>query len=196
MTAMHRYLIRLSNTARYAPQDTVQILAQLRKQVDEFRSVVKNLRITENAIEFDLYVFDEHSKSRSLARLTEKFGSLLTERNLEVDERLESKDGVVKLGISLFNEERYWECHETLEQIWRKQEKGPEKDVQQGVILAASSLVHFQKNERDVCLGMIPRTLARLDQWHEPEYYGLNIEKLKRNLRKILLSGEIATFKI
>lgn len=196
MTAMHRYLIRLSNSAQYAPQDTVQILSQLRKQVDEFRSVVKNLRITENAIEFDLYVFDERSKSRSLARLTEKFGSLLTERNLEVDERLESKESVVKLGITLFNEERYWECHETLEQIWRKQEKGPEKDLQQGIILAASCLVHFQKNESDVCLGMIPRTLARLDQWHEPEYYGLNVEKLKRNLRKILLSREIATFKI
>lgn len=164
--------------------------------MDEFRSVVKNLCITDSAIEFDLYVLDEDLKSKSLKRLTEKFGTLLTERNLELEERSDNKENVVKLGITLFNDARYWECHETLEQIWRKEQKGPEKEMQQGVILAASALVHFQKDEIDVCLGMISRALAKLDQWHEPKYYELNVENLKRNLRNMLSSREVAPFKI
>lgn len=193
---MHRYLIRLVNIAQYSPRDTIKVLVEARKEVDEFRSVVKNLRVADNAIEFDMYVFDDNSKSKSLVKLVEKFGSLLTERDLEIDERFESKESVVKLGINLFNEERYWECHETLEQIWRKEQKGPEKEVQQGFILAASALVHFQKDEKDVCLGMIPSSLSKLDQWSQPKYYGLDVENLRRNLTKMLASREVAPFKI
>jgi len=153
--------------------------------------VVKNLRVTELAIEFDLYIPDDASKERATASLSQKYGSLLNERDLQDDgasiqpSQYQSKEDTIQTCVSLFNEQRYWECHETLEQIWRRQEKGDERDVQQGIILAASALVHFQKNEDKVCLGMIPRTLAKLDKWSEGKYYSFDVGKLKRHLREM-----------
>ncbi len=164
--------------------------------MEQFRSVVKNLRVSENAIEFDLYVIDDNLKTKSLEKLSKKFGDVLTARNLDSDNEFQSKDSVIKETISLFNQQRYWESHETLEQIWRREPKGPEKDVQQGIILAASAMVHFQKNENDVCLGMIPSALAKINQWREAKYYGVSIIDLKRNLLQILESKIIAPFEI
>ena len=95
--------------------------------------------------------------------------------------------------MSLFNEQRYCKCHETLEQIWRRQERGDERDVQQGIILDASALVHFQRNEDKVCLGMIPRALAKLDKWSEDKYYSFDVGKPKRYLREMDRTKVIVT---
>ena len=194
---MHRYLIRLENSKIYAPKDTISLLILLRKGADEFGSVVKNLRVTENAIEFDLYVLNSEKKEETIAKLEKEFGRKTSERDLEKEggsppDKLE----VLKQSVELFNEQRYWECHETLEQIWRREPKGPEKEVQQGIILAASSLVHFQKHEDDVCIGMIPKALSKLDSWSQKMYYMIDIENLKEKLKKIARSRVIRPFKI
>jgi predicted metal-dependent hydrolase len=96
----------------------------------------------------------------------------------------------------MFNEQRYWECHETLEQIWRREPKGEEKDVQQGIILAASAFVHHQKNEDNVCIGMMPKALSKLEMWHEKMYYMVDIENLKERLKEIQSTHVIRLFKI
>lgn len=193
---MRRYLIRIENSQRYKPAETIQLLIKLRKCVDEYRSVVKNLRVTEIAIEFDLYFVDEYMKMKSLDNLGKEFGLVLTQKDLENEQTIGDAANVIELGIKLFNEERFWECHETVEQLWRKTSKGPEKDVQQGFILAASALVHFQKDEPSICLGMIPRTLSKLNQWNEQFYHKLDVNALKDNLNNILASGNIVPFKV
>jgi uncharacterized protein len=192
-----RYLIRLENSNGYSPKDTISLLILLRKSAGEFGTIVKNLRVTENAIEFDLYVLDSKKKEETIAKLEKEFGKKASERDLEKEEGTPpDKVEVLKQSIELFNDQRYWECHETLEQIWRREPKGPEKDVQQGIILAASALVHFQKNEDDVCLGMIPKALSKLDRWLEKTYYLIDIENLKGKLREIEGTGVIRLFKI
>ena len=159
--------------------------------------MIKNLRITDHAIEFDLYVNDEASKKKTTDAFAREYGSLLNERDLRdesqvsVPSQFQDKEETVRLSLSLFNEQRYWECHETLEQIWRRQEKGEEKDIQQGIILAASALVHFQKNEDSVCIGMIPRALAKLGRWNKDYYFSFNIEKLKKSLEEMRKSGKV-----
>ena len=195
--ALHRYLVRLENFKGYEPKDTMSLLVRLRKSVDEFSSVVKNLRVTNSAIEFDLYVLDSLKKEESIAKLERDFGKKVSERDLEKEELATlDKEEVVKRSVELFNEQRFWECHETLEQIWRKEPKGPEKEVQQGIILAASAFVHFQKNEDDVCLGMIPKALFRLDSWHAGKYYMIDIEQFKEKLKKVRETKVIQPFKI
>jgi hypothetical protein len=166
-----------------------------------FGCVVKNLRVTDFAIEFDLYVPDDASKQRATIALSAEYGNLLNERDLDEDRaatsvqpnQYQNKQETIRTCVSLFNEQRYWECHETLEQIWRRQEKGDERDVQQGIILAASALVHFQRNEDKVCLGMIPRALAKLDMWSEEKYYSFDVVKLKQYLREMDTTRVIVT---
>jgi hypothetical protein len=169
----------------------------MRRKSDEFGSVVKNLRVTENAIEFDLYTTDSENKAKTVASLEKEFGRKSSERDLEKEEITPpDKVKVLKQSIELFNEQRYWECHETLEQIWRREPKGIEKDVQQGIILAASALVHFQKNEDDVTIGMIPKALTKLDRWSERMYYMIDIGNLKEKLKEIEKTRIINPFKI
>jgi uncharacterized protein len=199
---LHRYLVRLENFRRYAPKDTVRVLVDLRKSSDEFGSVVKNLRVSEKALEFDLYVRDQNAKDETIAKLESQFGRKLGERDLQSDvveagqaAGLEKAE-VVRQSAKLFNEQRFWECHETLEQVWRREPKGKEKDVQQGVILAASAFVHYQRNENEVCLGMIPRALSKLDEWSDKLYYEIDLELLKKNLKEIEESKLIWLFTI
>jgi hypothetical protein len=194
---MHRYLIRLQNSKEYAPKDTISLLIELRKSADEFGSVVKNLRVTETAIEFDLYTLDSEKKELTVARLERDFGSKISERDLEKEEAIvPNKAEVLNQAVEMFNEQRYWECHETLEQIWRREPKGEEKDVQQGIILAASAFVHHQKNEDNVCIGMMPKALSKLEMWHEKMYYMVDIENLKERLKEIQSTHVIRLFKI
>jgi uncharacterized protein len=165
--------------------------------VDEFGSIVKNLRVAGSAIEFDLYVLDSKRKEQTMAKLEKEFGRMMSERDLEKEELAPpDKVAVLKQSVELFNEQRYWECHETLEQIWRRESKGPEKDAQQGIILAASALVHFQKNEDEVCIGMMPKALAKLDSWREKKYYMVDIDQLKEQLQEIQTTKTIRLFKI
>jgi hypothetical protein len=194
---LHRYLVRLENSKGYAPKDTISLLILLRKSADEFGSVVKNLRVSSNAIEFDLYTFDFKKKEDTVVKLEKEFGRRSSERDLEKEEgALPDKIEVLRQSIELFNEQRYWECHETLEQIWRREPKGSEKDVEQGIILTASALVHFQKNEDDVCIGMIPKALSKLASWPEKNYYMIDVEKLKERLKEIERTRVISPFKI
>jgi len=196
---MNRYLVRFQNSGKFTPNQTVELLIQLRRDTDPFHSVVKNLRVSELAIEFDLYVPDGTAKERAIESLSEKYGRLLNEKDLQQGDsstqpsQYQGKEDTIRTCLSLFDEQRFWECHETLEQVWRRQEKGKEKDVQQGIILAASALVHHQRNEDEVCLGMIPRTLSKLDQWSDEKYYSFNIGKLKQDLKKMSETREIFT---
>src|SRR5579875_180101 len=200
---MRGYLVGLENRSRCSPKQKVQVLIGLRKDSDAFGAVIKNLRVTDLALEFDLYASEGDSKDKAISALSEKYGRLLNERDLQHQDSEppsasnqpsqyeSSKEETVKLCVKLFNEQRFWECHETLEQIWRRQRSGDEKDVQQGIILAASALVHFQKGEPDVCLGMIPRALAKLDRWKEDSYYSLDLMKLRESLREMQRTGII-----
>lgn len=176
-------------------------MIELRKRVDKFGIVIKNVRIADAAIEFDLFANDQDSKDDALRVLSLEYGSVLGERDLtnegtSFQERRQNKEEIVNVSIQLFNEERYWECHETLEEIWRVEKDRNEKELQQGVIIAASALVHAQKNENTVCLGMIPRALAKLNQWDQPKYYSLDVETLKKRMEEILTTKTITFPKI
>ena len=170
----------------------------LRSSADEFTSVIKNLRVSEKAIEFDLYAIDEEKKLKTISKLELEFGQEVNERDLALEETSEvpDKEQVVARAVDLFNEQRFWECHETLEQVWRKETDRAEKDVQQGIILTASAFVHYQRNEDDVCLGMIPRALSKLEKWSLKTYHMIDIELLREELREIQRSKTIHLFKI
>jgi len=198
---LHRYLVRLANRKNYSPKQTLPLMIEFRKKVDSLGAVVKNMRVTEVAIEFDLYAVNKEAMGKAVDSLSREYGNVLLDRDLTAEETsfptlYKDKVETVKESVDLFNEQRYWECHEAMEQIWRREPNPTEKAVQQGMILAASALVHAQKDEDAICLGMIPRTLAKLNLWKEDKYYALNVAMLKQDMEGILQSGKISYPKI
>jgi len=198
---LHRFLVRLENSRKFSPKQTLPLMIEFRKKVDKIGTVVKNMRVTEVAIEFDLYANDRASKEKSIQDLSREYGRVLLDRDLTEEETVlptqyQDKEKTVNQSVELFNEQRYWECHEAMEQIWRRETNPKEKAMQQGVILSASALVHAQKDEDAICIGMIPRALAKLDQWDEETYYALNVGTLRRSMEEILKSGKISYPKI
>ncbi|MGA2874111.1 MAG: DUF309 domain-containing protein [Nitrososphaerales archaeon] len=189
---MLRYLIRLDNVKKCRPHQIREISIGFSKTAERFDTSLKNFRISEVAIEFDLFVKDVGSKKQAVEALVSEHGSLLSERNLSKElVEVQDKQATVKLVIELFNEQRYWDCHEAMEGIWRKEKDPVEKDLQQGVILAASALVHAQKSEEDVCFGMLPRTLEKLSSFEKQYYLGLNVDLLKNHLQEMLETRRI-----
>lgn len=171
-------------------------MIKFRRKVDGLGAVIKNMRVTEVAIEFDLYAVDRATMEKVVSELSNDYGGVLLNRDLTEEETsfpalYRDKVKTVKESVDLFNGQRYWECHEAMEQIWRRETNPAEKAVQQGMILSASALVHAQKDEDAICLGMIPRTLAKLDLWKEDAYYALDVARLKQSMKDILASGKV-----
>jgi len=94
----------------------------------------------------------------------------------------------------LFNAERYWECHEVLEGLWR-QEQGEEKQMLQGMILVCAAYVHHQKGEEGVALSVLRRG-AKMLQSLPGENDVLNLSVVRTNVLRLLESGTITGFRI
>ena len=103
------------------------------------------------------------------------------------------RDYAVLQGIRLFNEERFWECHEILETVWHKS-RGAERDLIQGLILTAAGFVHYQKDEQDTCLSILARARAKLSGGERLD--PLDVSRLIMRLDRILTSHRVRLFKL
>jgi predicted metal-dependent hydrolase len=130
----------------------------------------------------------------STRALEEKLGPLLTIRELDTKTPEVDVHRAIREGIELFNEERYWESHESLEAAWRRTE-GAEKELLQGVILIAAALVHLQKNDRSVAFSVMGRAEEKLGR-HHGESFGINIDRLHQTLSRMIAAGQLEFFKI
>jgi len=115
-------------------------------------------------------------------------------KNLDEAPPFKPKEEVLREAVGYFDSERYWECHETLESVWRPA-KGEEKSLVQGIILVCAALVHEQRGERDVALGIYRRALPQI-AWPERRYHGIDIPGLRKNVERSLAKGELPPFKI
>lgn len=53
--------------------------------------------------------------------------------------------GNLQLACDQFNRGQFFECHETLEEIWQH-EQGPVRDLYKGIIQLAAAFVHITRN--------------------------------------------------
>lgn len=89
----------------------------------------------------------------------------------------------------LFNEKRYWHVHESLEELW-KERRGSEKELLQGLILVAASLVHAGNGKMDVCWPMMERALKKLE--NQPDtYFGWNVGAFLQHFRNALATKNL-----
>jgi predicted metal-dependent hydrolase len=118
---------------------------------------------------------------------------ILSVKLLDTPPMTVKRDDALKDGVELFNEERFWESHEILEQIWRIS-KGIERDAIQGIILTAAAFVHYQKGEDEISLSVLKRARAKLSKNITLGY--LDLDKLRGNVDAILDSGQIQLLKL
>jgi uncharacterized protein len=58
-------------------------------------------------------------------------------------------------GIQLFNEKKYWECHEALEDVWLEDRNDPTRNVYWAIIQVAAACIHYRDANLIGARGMI-----------------------------------------
>lgn len=176
-----RYLVRLANTRTNTPSDVGKLQGEIRTVLGSHEKI-GNLRVSTSAIEFDLFA-DQTDLEQTKIQLESNFSRILTLRPIDNHASTRSEDETIHEGVRLFNEERFWEAHEVLEEIWHPA-KGVDRNVIQGLILAAAAFVHYQKNEADVCISILGRALEKLGSTND--FRDLNIRSLRSDVGKIV----------
>ena len=182
-------MIHLKNSG-FVPQDAKKLLSQADKLVSEMHAIVRDARVSRRYVEFDVSISKEYLDL--LVKKLEAIGTLDHARHL-VDEEME-KEYAVEKGREYFNYERFWECHEILEGVWKNTYEG-EKDLVQGIILVAAAFVHYQKNEDAICLSILKRAMEKFDN-SSGKYYDIDIDILRHKVSEIISSGKMETFMI
>jgi len=185
-----RYLLRLENTAAYQPRDQQSLLERVRAIIRPLGAQAINLRVAPRALEFDLFCSPDASATAFSLALA-PLGRTLTVKRLDLPPVFLDAPAVIREAREFFREERFWEVHETLEGLWRRL-AGSEKQLVQGLILAAAALVHVQKNEESVAWRMLEDAAGRLEG-QPPTYYGIDIEAFRARLRRMILRREITS---
>jgi hypothetical protein len=152
--------------------------------------VVRDARVSSKFLEFDVSI----KKQNLDALLDNLFQIADLDHVKEVVEEKKDKEEAIIEGISYFNNERFWECHEAFEGVW-KNCFGEEKKLVQGIILVAASLVHYQKDEDKICLSVLGRALKKLSN-SSGLYHKIDIDALKNKVNQIYDSKKITTFRI
>ena len=176
-----RYLVRLDNNQAYVPKD-VKILQTKIRELLGSTDRIGNLRVSTAAIEFDLFA-EQSDLNRSKNILQAEISKVITLRPLDSRSSTRVTSETLREGIDLFNQERFWEAHEVLEEIWHPA-TGTDRDAIQGMILTAAALVHYQKNEKSVCVSILGRAKEKLGSLDE--FKGLDIRSLRVSIERIL----------
>jgi predicted metal-dependent hydrolase len=96
---------------------------------------------------------------------------------------------IVEEGRRLFNEGRFWHVHEVLEELWLARQ-GKEKELLQGLILVAASLVHAGHHKMDVAWPMLERALAKLEDQPD-DYLGWNVREFREHFARAMASRKL-----
>jgi uncharacterized protein len=182
-------MIHLTNNG-YLPKDASTLLGNARYLCSGMDVVVRDTRVSSKYLEFDISA-DKANLQKILDNLFQ-IGDI--DHAKQVVEEKKDKEDAIREGIMFFNSERFWECHEVLEGVWKNCD-GEEKTLVQGIILVAAALVHYQKDQDKICLSVFERALKKLKN-ASGIYHNINIDNLKNNVKQICASEKIATFAI
>jgi len=182
-------MIHLKNSG-HVPKDAKKLLVQADKLVAGMHAIVRDMRVSSRYLEFDISISKEY-----LDILVKKLGTIgpLDNARHIVEEEMQKEEAVEK-GREYFNDERFWECHETLEGVWKKSHN-EEKDLVQGIILVAAAFVHYQKNEDEICLSILRRAIEKIGN-ASGKYHKIDVDVLRNKVLEIIHSGTIKTFTI
>jgi uncharacterized protein len=184
---------------KYLPENCKKVLTHIRSILSDITNIeIRDVRISSYFIEIDvsLYNFEQNLVPNTIISRLNLLGTLLYCDNLSEPELKPNlaKGNFIDHAILLFNIERFWKSHEVLEEIW-KESTGIEKRILNGIILIDAAFVHYQKNEIDIFVSILKRSLEKLQE-SVGMFYSLNLDEIKSNLNKIIRDNYYHTFKI
>ncbi|MDG6913664.1 MAG: DUF309 domain-containing protein [Nitrososphaerota archaeon] len=184
-----RYLIRIKER-----DSRVNLLEAVKTLAGEFGAEAKNPKRTSyGALELDIFATSSVSFERFVASLA-PLGEPEFTRDLNVPMQFRMEAELFSEARSLFNAERYWECHEVLEGAWRVKD-GDEKRQLQGMILVCAAFVHHQKGEDSVALGILERAV-RLLNLQNAQFGAFRVDLLKAEAEQILTTRNFFCFTV
>jgi uncharacterized protein len=187
-----RFMVYLYNNQQFLPSDANLILKKTRELTHLLEIIIRDCRISSKFIELDISI----PKKENLDKVLNFLKTISPIKDLiEVQERHLTKNETINNAIVLFNEEKYWWAHEALEMIWKKS-NGEERQLLNALILVCAGFVHNQKDEYNICLSILERSMTKFSTVKESVYYGINIDEIKKRITKILQNKKIVHFKI
>lgn len=90
------------------------------------------------------------------------------------------RDPAFRHGVALFNERRYFDAHEALEDVWRPA-RGDERRFLQGLVQVAVALHHASTSNRVGATSVLARALGNLASY-PAEYGGVQLQSLRKTL--------------
>jgi len=183
-------MIHLKNSSNLDRKMAKDILRKSRHLASGMDLILRDCRVSKKYIEFDTSI-----PQSNLDELIEKLSSIgpLDHAKHVVEETVEKEEAISE-GISYFNNERFWECHEILEGVWKNCD-GNEKFLVQGLILIAAGLVHYQKDEDSICVSIFNRALEKLEN-SSGNYHNIDIDKIKKIVGEMINSKDVTSFLI
>jgi predicted metal-dependent hydrolase len=100
----------------------------------------------------------------------------IPEPQLDPEER-----AALERGVREFNEGFFFECHDTLEEMWSGL-RGPSRDFFQGLIQVAVAFYHLTGGNRAGAASMLSRALKRFEKYPE-RYAGFELGAHRAELR-------------
>jgi hypothetical protein len=106
----------------------------------------------------------------------------------------------IKEGIRLYNQRKYWECHEELEHHWLEAMGDNARNVYWAVIQVAASLHHLRDGNMAGAQGMLQKALDKIEKCERQSvesellYQWLSWQEFKRMVRNISLPAELKDF--
>ena len=97
-------------------------------------------------------------------------------------------------GIIFFNAGRYYEAHESWEDLWRAT-SGADRSFIQGLVQAAVALHHIKRGNRRGGSRVLERGIHKLETYGE-HHLGINNILLLNHLRAILATQQVPDVRI
>lgn len=88
-----------------------------------------------------------------------------------------------------FNAARYFECHETLEEIWQEEE-GDVRDLYKGLIQVAAAFVHITRGNVPGARRLLATGAGYLDPYAATGALGINVAEICATARAALATVE------
>jgi len=174
----------------YGPEHSREIIYKARDLTSDMNVSVRVARIATKFVEFDVGVEKE-----DLDTLVEKLSPIGPIDNIRhvIEEEIDKEQGI-KDGIFYFNNERFWECHEAFEGVWKKC-FGREKEIINGIILFAVAFAHAQENDLSIGIGMLRRVLEKLGT--SPSMYNsIDIDRIRNKAVEMQQANNLTIFEI
>ncbi len=87
-------------------------------------------------------------------------------------------------GVTEFNQQEFYACHDTLEALWMEASE-PQKKFYQGVLQIAVGLYHLSQKNWKGAVILMGEGLGRLD-YYQPDYSGINVEQFMDETSQLL----------